>query len=96
MVTFCGNEIGFCSGYIPPDTLITSPFTANAAAALTVLSAVLGLLPSFIESSPSSATYITLSVLAPAPTHAKSPPDAPRTDPIPAVCPLESKNVPPI
>ena len=87
--------MGFCSGYIPPDTLITSPFTAIAAAALTVLFAVLALLPSLV-SNPSSDTYITFSVLAPAPTHVRSPSVAPRTDPIPAVCALESKNVPPI
>ena len=88
--------MGFCSGYIPPATLITSPFTAIAAAALTDLFDVLGLLPSNV-SSPSSETYITFRVLAPAPTHAKSPSvSAPRTDPMPATCPLESRNVPPI
>ena len=88
--------MGFCSGYIPPATLITSPFTAIAAAALTVLFDVLGLLPSKV-SSPSSETYITFSVLAPAPTHVRSPStSAPKTDPIPATFPLESRNVPPI
>ena len=94
--TFCGNEIGFCSGYIPPATLITSPFTAMPAAAFTLLNAVLGLLPSSV-SSPSSETYITFNVLAPAPTHVRSPStSAPKTDPIPATFPLESRNVPPI
>ena len=82
----------FSISYFSIDRLIR---TAIAAAALTVLFAVLGLLPSLV-SNPSSDTNITFSVLAPAPTHAKSPSAAPRTDPIPAVCPLESKNVPPI